>query len=126
MAVENQEQQNYEYDFYSDVSVRLRDIEERQKIMKDRILLIGQNLIDFKEQKNEEIIEIKKDLEIIKMEMKRVKDFIENISNEFSNLARRSEIEILQKQAKMFQPLNLVTKNEVKKLVDEEIKKKRI
>ncbi len=116
---------SYESDFYGEVGVRLRDIEERQKIMKDRILLVGQNLIDFKERTFEDIIQVKKDIELIKMDMKRIKDFIENISNETGNFARRTDIDILYKQAKMFQPLNLVTKDEVKKLIEEEIKRKR-
>ena len=112
------------YDFYSEAGVRIGDIEERQKIMKDRILLIGQNLIDFKEKISDDLIELKKNIEIMRMDMKRIKDFIENISDESVNFARKSEVDILYKQAKMFQPLNIVTKEEVKKLIDEHMKKK--
>jgi hypothetical protein len=54
-----------------------------------------------------------------------MKDYLENIANETGNFARKTELEILQKQAKMFQPLNLVSKDELKEIVEEEIKKHR-
>lgn len=121
------EQQNYNPDpFISEVGVRIRDIEERQKIMKDRILLVGQNLIDFREKTTDDLIQLKQTVEIIKQDIKRIKDFVENISNETVNFARKSELEILQKQAKMFQPLNLVTRDEAKEIIEEEIKKHRV
>ncbi len=119
-----EEQQNYQVDpFIGEVGVRLRDIEERQKIMKDRILLIGQNLITFKEKTSDQVIELKKDMMIIKQDIKRIKDFLENLADESSNFARKNDLEILQKQSKMFQPLNLVTKEEVKEIIKEELKK---
>jgi len=41
---------------------QLRDLEEKQRILKDRLLLIGKNLIETKEQTNSKILEIKKSL----------------------------------------------------------------
>jgi hypothetical protein len=55
--------------------------------------------------------------------MRRIKDFIRNISYETENFARKNELVILSKQAKMFQPLDLVTKQEVRGIIQEEIKK---
>ena len=109
--------------FIGEVGVRLRDVEERQKILKDRILLIGQNLIDFKEKISSEVTDLKKDLEIMKQDVKRMKDFLDSLANETSNFARHSDLEVLQKQAKMFQPLNLITKDEVKELIEQELRK---
>ena len=85
--------------------MKTRDLEEKQKILKERILLIGQNLIETKEITNEKFFEIKKDIENLKQDTERIKIFIENISAEFSKFARKDDLEILTKQAKMFQPL---------------------
>lgn len=103
-------------DNYGQTNFGLRDIEEKQRILKDRLILIGQNLIEVKEQTEKEILELKKEFEIMKQTIGKVKSFIETVSSEFSNFARKEDLEILMKQAKMFQPLELVTKADLEKL----------
>ena len=92
------------YATYSSADIRVRDLEEKQRILKDRLLLIGQNLIEIREKNKEAILEIKKDIEIIKQNMQRLISFLETASAEFQNFARKEDVEILAKQAKMFQP----------------------
>lgn len=89
---------------WTDTNVQLRDFEEKHRILKDRLLLIGKNLIEMKEQHTKEILEIKKDIEIIKQNMERLLSFLETASSEFSKFARKEDLEILKKQARMFQP----------------------
>jgi len=101
--------------FLSNVSVRFRDLEEKNKMLRDRILLIGQNLIETKEKTTSEILEIKQELEVIKKNMERLVSFLETASAEFSKFARKEDLEILSKQAKMFQPLEFVRKKDLKK-----------
>ena len=110
------EQESYAEQNYVDPSIKLRDIEEKQRILKDRLLLIGQNLIDTKEKNEQNFLDIKKDIEIIKQDMVRIKSFLETASNEFSKFAKKEDLEILSKQAKMFQPLEFVRKSELEKL----------
>lgn len=107
---------NYGNQIFAGVNTKMRDLEEKQRILKDRLLLIGQNLIETKEETNENFIEVKKDLEIMKQEIKKIQRFIEAISVEFSKFARKEDLEILSNQAKMFQPLEFVTRNELKNL----------
>ena len=85
--------------------IKIRDLEEKQRILKDRVLLIGQNLIDTKEKTSEDILEIKKDLEKIKDSIEKIRMFIGSVSTEFPKFARKDDLDILIKQAKMFQPL---------------------
>ncbi len=96
--------------------INLIDIEERQKIVKDRLILIGQNLLDFKEKSEGEILDLKKDLEDLKRTIEKIKEFIETVSSEFGRFAKKEDLEILKKQAKMFQPLEFVTKSDLEKL----------
>jgi len=44
---------NYPEQFSEDILLKVRDLEEKQRILKDRVLLIGQNLIDTKEKTSE-------------------------------------------------------------------------
>ena len=108
--VEEEGQQGDYYELFSNASVRMRDVEEKQNILKERILLIGKNFLESKETGNAKIIEIKKDIENIKQDMEKIKSFLESMSNEFSKFARKEDLDLLSKQAKMFQPLNLIKK----------------
>jgi len=103
-------QENYWGAYLGEANTKIRDIEEKQRILKDRLLLIGQNFIETKEENSQRILEIKKDIEMLKQDMGRVKMFLETLSNEFSQFARKEDLEILSKQAKMFQPLKLIKK----------------
>ena len=103
--MEEGEQEGYDSgQGYDDSSIRVRDLEEKQRLLKDRLLLIGQNLIEIREKTNEDLLEIKKDIEIIKQNMSRMISFLEMASSEFSKFARKEDLEILSKQARMFQP----------------------
>jgi len=101
---------NYPGQEFMAVNIRIRDLEEKQRILKDRLLLIGENLIDIREKTHQEILEIKKDLEIINQSVERMRSFLETASAEFSKFARKEDLEILSKQAKMFQPLEKLKK----------------
>lgn len=102
---------NYAEQSSEDFVFKIRDLEEKQRILKDRVLLIGQNLIETKEKTAENILEIKKDLEKIKDGVEKMKMFIESISTEFPKFARKDDLNILIKQAKMFQPLKYLKEN---------------
>ena len=105
---EQQENNAAQYSSGNIMNSKIRDLEEKQRVLKDRLLLIGQNLIESREKVNEELIDIKREMELIKVNMKRLVSFLETASEEFSKFARKEDLEILQKQAKMFQPLEFV------------------
>jgi len=105
-----------ENQYFTETSTKVRDLEEKQRIIKDRILLIGQNLIEMKEDVHIAFLDIKKDIEIMKRDIERLKSFFETASGEFSKFAKKEELEVLAKQAKMFQPLELVTRRDLEKL----------
>jgi hypothetical protein len=110
------EQVDYSGQMFGDMNLKIRDMEEKQRILKDRLLLIGENLVEIKEKSNQKILEIKKDIEIIKQNMERFSAFLETVSGEFSKFARKEDLEILTKQAKMFQPMEFVKKSDLEKL----------
>ena len=99
------EEVNYAEQYSEETNLKIRDLKEKQRILKDRILLIGQNLIDVKEKTSETTLKMKKDLQEMKDGIEKMKTFMENISKEFPKFARKDDLEILAKQLKMFQPL---------------------
>ena len=110
-----EEQGGGDWQFLNDINVRIRDLEEKHRILKDRLLLIGQNLVEMKEKNNKDLLEIKKNFELMKKNIERLTSFLEVASSEFSKFARKEDLEILSKQAKMFQPLEFVSKKDLKK-----------
>ena len=109
-----------EYDYagqdFGNLVSKIQDLEEKQRMMKDRLLLIGTNLVELKEDVNTLSLELKKEIEDLKRTLERTKSFIENASEEFSKFAHKEDLEILTKQAKMFQPLEFVRKKDLKEL----------
>jgi predicted nucleic acid-binding Zn-ribbon protein len=96
-----EEEVGYQEQFFGGMNTKIRDLEEKQKMLKDRLLLIGQNLVETKEKTTDDILEIKKDLEIIKKNVERLVSFLETASTEFSKFARKEDLEILSKQARV-------------------------
>ena len=47
-------------DFFADINTRIRDLEEKQRILKDRMVLVGEGLINEREKSFNEIQEMKK------------------------------------------------------------------
>ena len=105
-----EEQVDYSGQYFGNMNTKVRDLEEKQRIIKDRLLLIGQNLIEIKEKTSKDILEIKKEIGIIKQNMERLISFLETASSEFSKFARKEDLDILAKQARMFQPLEKLKK----------------
>ena len=97
-----EEQYDYAEQVFGDANIRIRDLEEKQRLLKDRLLLIGQNLLEVKKETNENILEIKKDMEIMKQNMDRLVAFLETLSSELPKFAKKDDLQILAKQAKMF------------------------
>ena len=111
------EQQNYITPLLSEFNIKLQDLEEKQRLMKERIMLIGENLIETKQETEETLSNINSFLETLKNEVLKIKETLTIIAEQMDNFARRNEVEILKKQSAMFQPLELVTKKEVQEML---------
>ena len=112
----NEEGYNYSQQGFDESSLRIRDLEEKQRILRDRLLLIGENLIDIKDETNEKIMEMKKEIQTLRQTIERAMSFLESFSSETSKFARKEDLQILAKQAKIFQPLEFATKKDLEKL----------
>ena len=91
-----------ETQFSSDPAARVRDIENSQKLLKDRILLIGQTLVEEREKSFDEIQQMKKTLIKLEEETERMRSFIQRLTEKTDTLARKEELMILQRQFDLF------------------------
>jgi len=116
-------EQTQAYDSSVEFGTRINEVEQKQKLLKDRVLLIGENLIASREDSIKFESEIKNQLKILNLEVQNIKRILNRIMNEVPNLARKSELEILEKQFKIFQPLEPVRTEDVKRIIKEEAAK---
>jgi len=103
---------------------RLNELEEKQRLLKDRTLLIGNNLITNKEDFDKKDLDFRKKISEIDLELKSIKQLNKRIIYELENFARKEEVLILEKQFKIFEPLKFARIDDVKKIVEEELSKK--
>ncbi|MEM3405552.1 MAG: hypothetical protein QW117_01095 [Candidatus Pacearchaeota archaeon] len=96
---------NFITSIISDFNLRISDIEEKQRLLRDRIILVGKNIIELREEQSKEMTEIKLRLEEIEKSVEKIKSALLTLSNELEKKARKSELEIIKKQIKMFEPL---------------------
>jgi hypothetical protein len=87
---------------FTDVGTRLRDFEEKQRLLKDRILLIGQSVIENRESNFSEIQAMKRDLIKLKEESLRMRELLQRITEQLENVARKDELMIIQRQFDLF------------------------
>ena len=90
--------------YFLDINARLKDLEEKQRLLKDRTLLIGQNLVEDRESTFETLKELKKSVLKLNEENLKMKEFIQRMSEQISSSARKEELMILQRQFDMFKP----------------------
>tara|TARA_Y100000310_G_scaffold298221_1_gene331930 strand:+ start:459 stop:767 length:309 start_codon:yes stop_codon:yes gene_type:complete len=94
--------QSPEQQYFSDVNMKLRDIEEKQRLLKDRLLLVGKNIIEDRESMFEELQLLKKEFIILKERNNHSEEFIKRLTKQMSDSARKEELLILQRQFDLF------------------------
>ena len=118
----NQEMQpNPVNELLAEFSTRLNEVEEKQRLIKDRALLIGKNLITTKEDNNKQFTELKLKTTLLEDDIKALKQLNKRSIEELGNLARKTEVRALQKQMKMFEPLELVRMKDIRRIIKEEL-----
>ena len=109
-------------DIFNDINVKLRDIEEKQNIIKDRVLMIGENLVNQKSEVEEEFLEVKAKIFHMEDEIKRLKLTISSIIENTNSFARKTELDIIKRQFEMFQPLDMARMSDVKTMIERALK----
>lgn len=109
----------------SDFNIRLRDIDERNRLIRERVLLLGKNLIMSKEQTDEELDKVKRENAELKRELDKVKRVANSLLTEFNKFVKREELTLVERMLKDFEPLEFMRRKDVEELVDSKIKAKK-
>lgn len=88
--------------FFSDINTRIRDLEEKQRLLKDKLLLVGDGFVKERDRNFQDIQELKKVVVKLEEDNKRLKDLLMRISELIDKTARKEELLILQRQFDLF------------------------
>ena len=109
----------------SDLSARVRTLENKYNLFGERLLLINQNMI-------EEYKKIAKDLKTteaesreIKTELYNLKEALKDIAREISNFAKKDDIKVLEKYINMWDPLKFITVEEEEEIINKKLQSRK-
>jgi hypothetical protein len=81
---------------------KIRDIEEKLRLVKDRLLLIGQTHIEEREKSFAEIQDLKTTVLTLKKENMRISEVLKRVTEQLASTARSEDLAILQRQLDLF------------------------
>jgi len=91
--------------FFADINTRIRDIEEKQSLLRDRMLLISESFVKERDKRFQEIVEMKKNIELLMQENKRMKELLLRLGEMANKSVRKEELMILQRQFDLFREI---------------------
>ena len=115
----------YDQGYGADPNTRIRDLEERNKTLKERIILLGENLLETKEEFETEIDIIKKQHVLLFKEFEVVKETIDSLLEDIRGTVKRDEMLFVERMLKDFQPLEFMRKKDVEELIAEKMGKRK-
>lgn len=121
---EQQEAQGQSQFLLADFNTRLRDIDERNRLIRERVLLLGKNLISSRQDVEEELKEIKKNNLEIRQDIEKIKKISNSLLTEFNKFVKREEIILVERMLKDFQPLEFMRRKDVEELIKKQINTK--
>jgi hypothetical protein len=119
--------EQYQQDQYqgSDFQVRLRDIDERNRLIRERVLLLGKNLISSKQETEDELEKLKRENMALRSDLDKIKRATNSLITQFNKFVKREELMLVERMLKDFQPLEFMRRKDVEELIDKKIKSKK-
>jgi len=105
----------------SDFNTRLRDLDERNRLIRERVLLLGKNVISSRQELDEGMAEIKKENQEIKRSLEKLEHTSKLLITEVNKFVKREELGVTERMLKDFQPLEFVRKKDVEKIIEEKL-----
>lgn len=107
----------------TDMGRRLRTLEERYSNLQSKTQLTEQNMISRDRHLTTEIKTLNSEVNEIKKEINEIKEMILSIINELKATSKKEEVKVLEKYINLWEPVNFVTRNEVKDIIKEILNK---
>jgi uncharacterized membrane-anchored protein YjiN (DUF445 family) len=117
-----EEQQQDQISFLlSDFNARLRDTEEKNRVLKERILILGKNILNLKDQVDSSIGAMKEEVNQFRKEISNIKNLLENLVSESNSFVRQDEIAMVERMLKDFYPLDFARIKDTEWIIENKI-----
>lgn len=84
--------------FYLDLNTRLREMEERQQLLKDRTLMIGRGVVDIKDKISTEVRDLRRIVSLLQQENAQMKETIQLMSEKLNGTSKKEELQMVRRQ----------------------------
>jgi len=101
------------------IGSRLRVIEERYTTVRKKIQLSDENMLEFEKELRTEFKSLSAEFLDLKRIITDMNDNLVEMSAEMNNTIKSSEFKTLQKYVEIWQPMNFVTRDELKKILQD-------
>jgi hypothetical protein len=105
----------------SDFNTRLKDTDERNKLIRERVLLLGKNLISSRQENEDELKALKQENIQVKQDLEKLKRVSNSLLTEFNKFVKREELALVERMLKDFQPLEFMRRKDVEELIQNKI-----
>ncbi len=105
-----------------DIGRRLRALEERYSNLQTKSQITEQNMISRHKQLLTEIKTFNSEMNDVKKDVMDIKDKILLMIKEIQGYAKTEDVKVLERYISYWEPLKFVTRNEVKDIIDDELK----
>jgi hypothetical protein len=106
------------------LAANLRILEERYANLRNRLQASEQGVIALDKDIRTDIKLLNEDVLELKKEINDIKDKLRLIGGEIKNLVNKNEFKVVERYLDIWQPMNFVTRNELKKMLEEKVKEK--
>ena len=101
-----------------DFNTRLRDSDERSRLIRERVLLLGKNLISSRQDIEDELAELKRDSAKMGRDIDELKRMSKRVVEEIGKFVKREEMVGVERRLKDFEPLEFVRRKDVEEMIN--------
>ncbi len=121
-----EQQQQMQVDFtqvVNELANRMRILEGKQSMGQEKLLVMNQNMITEYKKLLKEIKAIDAEVKDMRKEMANLKNVVKHLTEEAGQFARESDVKVLEKYIKLWDPLKFATVEDVEAIVAKTINK---
>ncbi len=113
-----QEQTYSPEDILLDITSRVRGLEGKYNLLRDRVLIINNNMVEEYKKIITETKIINGDIKEIKSDIFKLKESIRHLIKETEIFARKDDVQFLEKYINLWNPMKFVTEEDVLKIIE--------
>ena len=108
-----------------DITSRTRGLEGKYNLLRDRVLIINNNMIEEYKRLMSEIKLMDSEIKDIKSDISKLKESIRHLVKEMDLFARKEDVQFLEKYINFWNPMKFMTEDDVLRIIErsKEVKK---